>query len=84
MMKEFDRSCPCYNEGKGCNKRHVTSTYNCHSDCPEYKEWADDLASENELVRQRKAAEADVNGVRIKSIKKTQKEREIQKCRWGG
>jgi hypothetical protein len=84
MMKEFDRSCPCYNEGKGCNKRHVTSTYNCHSYCSEYKEWADTLASENELVRQRKAAEADVNSVRIKSIKKTQKEREIQKCRWGG
>lgn len=84
MMRVTDTTCPCYNEGKGCDMRCVTSEYNCHSHCPEYKTWADKITSENELVRQKKAAEADVNGVRIKSIKKTQKEREIQKCRWGG
>ena len=81
-MKDVDRNGPCYNNGKGCDRRCVTSTYNCHSHCPEYKKWADNIASENELVRKKKAEESDFNCVRIGSIKKTQKEKEIQKCRW--
>lgn len=77
MCKESD---PCYK----CERRQVTSTYNCHSHCPEYKKWADKIASENELVRRKKAVEADVNSVRIKSIRKSQREKEAQKCRWKG
>lgn len=77
MCKE---SGPCY----GCERRRVTSTYNCHSHCPEYKKWADKITSENEIVRQKKAAEADVNSVRIKSIRKSQREKESQKCHWKG
>lgn len=80
MMKDVDRSCPCY----GCNKRHAEHGYNCHSDCPEYKKWADKIASENELVRRKKAEEADDIGVRITSIKRNKREKETEKCRWKG
>lgn len=81
-MKDVDRSGPCYNNGKGCDRRCVTSTYNCHSHCPEYKKWTDKITSENELVRKKKAQDADFNVVRIRSIKKTKKERDQQKNRW--
>lgn len=35
MMK-----CPC----KGCTKRKVDSTFNCHSNCLDYAEYKSDLA----------------------------------------
>jgi hypothetical protein len=30
-------NCPCYNDGKGCDKR--TAIPNCHATCNEYNEW---------------------------------------------
>lgn len=80
MMKDVDRSCPCY----GCNKRHAEHGYNCHSDCSEYKEYKAKAASENELIRRKKAEEADAIGVRITSIKRNKREKETEKCRWKG
>lgn len=82
MMRDADHTCPCYNNGKDCERRRVTSTYNCHSDCPEYYKWTGKVASENELVRKKKAQDTDFNVVRIRSIKKTKKERDQQINRW--
>ena len=84
MMRYGDETCPCYNGGKGCDKRQATAEYNCHSHCPEFKKWLDRIEAEGELVKSKKAEESDYNCVRISSIKKTQRVKEQQKCKWGG
>lgn len=68
----------------GCTKRQVTRDYNCHSHCPDFLGLKEEDAARAEVIRQKKAAEADVNGVRIKSIRKSQREKESQKCHWKG
>ncbi|MBQ2390914.1 MAG: hypothetical protein II306_04015 [Clostridia bacterium] len=66
MCKEND---PCY----GCTKRSVTSEHNCHSDCPEYKIFRDAKNERNETIRKKKAEEAMMTDVRIRSIERTTK-----------
>lgn len=66
MRKESD---PCY----GCSKRSVTVEHNCHSDCPEYKIFRDGLDEHNEMIRKKKAEDAMITDVRIRSFEKTTK-----------
>lgn len=66
MCKEKD---PCY----GCTKRSVTSEHNCHSDCPEYKIFRDGLDEHNEMIRKKKAEEAMMTDVCIRSIERKTK-----------
>jgi hypothetical protein len=68
----------------GCTRRKVTQDYNCHSHCPDFLGLKEEDLARAEVIRQKKAAEADVNGVRIKSIRKSQREKESQKCHWKG
>lgn len=77
MCKESN---PCY----GCERRCVTSGYNCHSDCPDYKEYHEERVAECALMRKKRLEDADFKGVRIKSIRKSQKAKELQKCYWKG
>lgn len=66
MCKEKD---PSY----GCGKRSVTIEHNCHSDCPEYKIFRDAKNERNEAIRKKKAEEAMMTDVRIRSIERTTK-----------
>lgn len=58
--------CPCYKDGKDCPKR--TST--CHSDCPDYKEYADAIAERRDTIRKKRAEESLVNETRFKSMER--------------
>lgn len=51
--------CPCYNNGKGCQKR--TST--CHPTCKDYLEWAERRAKWRDEEYARRRLEAIINGV---------------------
>ena len=79
MMKDVDRSIPCY----GCEKRHVESGYNCHSDCPDYKKFKDKCADEAKVVREIKAHEAEYTDTRIRALKKTRRKKTKQNV-WRG
>ena len=41
------KDCPCKKDNGDCTKRHV----NCHSYCPEYKDWRAELDKENEAKK---------------------------------
>lgn len=64
MCKESD---PCY----GCERRCVTSSFNCHSDCPDYKAYHDKLAERSEIIRKKKAEEKDYVDMKIRAVNKT-------------
>lgn len=66
MCKESD---PCY----GCERRCVKSGYNCHSDCPDYKDYKQEAEKRAELIRKKKAEESLFIDTRLKAIRKTQK-----------
>ena len=68
----------------GCEKRHAEHGYNCHSDCPDYKDYHDEITTRSETIRKKRSEEADAKGVRICSIRRSQRVKEIQKCRWKG
>lgn len=63
----------------GCEKRHV----NCHSDCPDYKEYRDEMDERNETIRKKKAEESLIIDTRIKAMRKTAKEKQKQNA-WKG
>lgn len=65
-MKKIDKSVPCYR----CERRCVTSDYNCHSDCPDYKEYADAIAERRDTIRKKRAEESLVNETRFKSMER--------------
>ena len=64
MCKELD---PCYR----CEKRCVTSSFNCHSNCKEYKEYHEKLAERSAIIRKKKAEEHDFLDMKIKSVNKS-------------
>ena len=63
MCKEIH---PCL----GCERRCVTSSFNCHSNCPEYKAYQDMLANRSALIRKKKAEEHDYADMKIKAVHK--------------
>lgn len=69
---------PCYNSGKGCERRCVTSGYNCHSDCPDYKKFSDENIARSETIRKKKGENAEFIGVRLRSIDKTKRSKPKQ------
>ena len=77
MCKESD---PCY----GCERRCVKSGYNCHSDCPDYKEYHDRNAARAELIRAKRAEDSIILDTRLKSMRKTQKKKAKQMAYWKG
>lgn len=76
MCKELN---PCYN----CNRRRATSEYNCHSDCPDYKEYKEKLSDRANVIRHKKADEAMVTDVRIRSMQRTSGDKRRQGA-WKG
>ena len=76
----MDKGSPCL----GCNKRRAEHGYNCHSDCPEYKEYHEGRVAECDLIRKKRLQEAEAKSVRIRSMKKSQRAKEVQKCYWKG
>lgn len=76
----IDKSVPCYNEGKGCDRRRVTSEYNCHSDCPDYKNYHDKRSAKLELISKKRAEDAMITDVRMRSIEKTTRNKTTQGC----
>lgn len=57
---------PCY----GCERRCVTSSFNCHSNCPDYKAYQDKLAERSAIIRKKKAEEHDYDDMKIRSVNK--------------
>jgi hypothetical protein len=55
---------PCYK----CERRQVTSDYNCHSHCPEFKELKDEQTARSEAIRKKKAEEVEITEFRIQSM----------------
>lgn len=76
----MEKDSPCH----GCEKRHAEHGYNCHSDCPEYKAYHEEREAKCELIRKKRLQEADAKGVRLRSIRKSRKAKEVQKCYWKG
>ena len=58
---------PCY----ACERRCVTSTFNCHSNCPDYKAYHDKSVERSEIIRKKRAEDRDITDFRIKSVIKT-------------
>lgn len=79
MMKYGDKNVPCY----GCERRHVESGYNCHSDCSAYKEYKEKCAGEAAAVREKKGYEAEYTDTRIRGLAKT-KRKKIRQNVWRG
>lgn len=73
------RKCPCHH----CGKRHVEHGYNCHSDCPEHKEWHDEEVAERDLISKKRAEEAIVIDVRANAAYKQKKKNQNVKY-WKG
>ena len=76
MSKESN---PCY----GCERRCVKSGYNCHSDCPDYKEFHDKNCERSNIIRKKRGEDAEFKSVRVHSIAKSQK-RKIKQTYWKG
>lgn len=70
---------PCY----GCEKRHVEHGYNCHSDCPEYKEYHDNRTAKLEFLTKKRSEEAMVVNTRLRAINKNKRGKKIQSA-WKG
>ena len=60
---------PCWN----CTRRKVTSDYNCHSDCLEYKKYKDELMSLPQDNRNEIYAAYIANAIYKKRKKKNEK-----------
>ena len=60
---------PCY----GCEKRCVTSEYNCHSDCPDYAEYHQANIARAENTRKIKAEESAIIETRLTAMHRTSK-----------
>lgn len=78
-MKYGDKNVPCY----GCDKRRAESGYNCHSDCPEYKEYKAKCEGEAAVVREKKGYEAEFTDTRIRALTKTRRKKTKQNV-WRG
>ena len=76
----MDKDSPCH----GCEKRHVENGYNCHSDCPDYTAYHEGRVAECSLLRKKRLQDAEAKSVRIRSMKKSQRAKEVQKCYWKG
>jgi hypothetical protein len=68
MCKESD---PCYM----CERRHVTSDYNCHSNCPDYKAYKQAREERAKVIYKKRAEEAMVTNVLVKAAEKTIREK---------
>lgn len=75
----MDKNVPCY----GCEKRHVEHGYNCHSDCPEYKEFHEERVAKIAQIRHKKNEEAMVKEIHIRAAQKIQKKKRT-KSYWKG
>lgn len=60
---------PCW----GCTRRRDEDGYNCHSDCPDYKEYREKLDAEADLIRHKKAEDQLLTDTRIRSVEKATK-----------
>ena len=70
-MKHTDTSVPCYN----CPKRCVTSDYNCHSDCAEYKAYKELNREKMEKIIYKRDEEHMMYEVKARGVKKVNKGR---------
>lgn len=55
---------PCYK----CERRQVTSEYNCHSHCPDFLGLKEEDMARAEAIRKKKAEEAEITEFRIQSM----------------
>ncbi len=83
MKQYIDKTVPCYKDGKDCDKRRVTSEYNCHSDCPEYKEYHDERVAKLDLINKKRSEERLVTETRIRAMNKATR-RKSKQTRWKG
>lgn len=70
---------PCYK----CEKRCVTHEYNCHSHCPEFKKIKDMEQQKAEIIKKKRAEEADVTDLRIRSMNRITRDTKKQNA-WKG
>lgn len=77
MMRDIDKRVPCYN----CDKRHVESGYNCHSDCPDYKVYKDAVEDESRIIREKKARENDFTEAKARAVARTQRLKQRMRIR---
>ena len=71
--------CPCYNDGKDCEKRAP----GCAIDCPEWKAFHEARVARNAAIRKKRNEEAMVIGCRVESSRKTSRTKHKQKL-WKG
>jgi hypothetical protein len=68
-MAYRDKKRPCYK----CNRRRVTSDYNCHTDCPDY---GADIRADRELdeqINRKRNEDYMMYEVKLKGIKKSER-----------
>ena len=68
-MKHRDDTVPCYK----CERRCTTSTYNCHSDCEEYKAYKRAREEKTELISRKRGEEHMMYEVKARGIKKVER-----------
>lgn len=69
---------PCYN----CNKRHVESGYNCHSDCPEYKAFEKANRERLAKISLKRDEEAMMHEIKKRAIIRTANRDNKKKIKW--
>lgn len=69
------RGNPCYM----CEKRWATSKDSCHSSCEAYKAFKQKRADQSRVICKKRADEAMITEVRIRSIQKTTKDTTARK-----
>lgn len=55
---------PCY----GCTERRAEHGYNCHMDCPRYKQFHESRVAKLEKENKKRAEEAMITDTRMKSL----------------
>lgn len=74
MMRDSDKSVPCYN----CSKRCA----GCHSSCEDYKAYQERSAKDRELLHKQRNADYAYIETRVKAAYKTAHKKRQQKA-WG-
>lgn len=55
----------------GCTRRKVTRDYNCHSHCPDYLGIKEEDMARAEIIRKKKAEDAEFVEMKIRAVNKT-------------
>jgi hypothetical protein len=71
MCKESD---PCY----GCERRVVTTEYNCHSHCKEYAEYKQKLKDKSKAIREKRIEEGIITEYVVSSAARASHKKNTQ------